>query len=145
MSIETAIRSYLLTQSALTTTASTRISVQTRDQGQSLPAVVIHLIDEQHGHYLTAANTWGMARLQIDSLATTYPNAESIDVLVRNELEGMGGTTIGTSSTYVTSVIHDDRRMLPYANPKDASDVGIYGISSDYFVQFALAVSAIST
>ena len=143
MSIATDIRAYLLTQAAMTTLSSTRMYCHKRDQGSALPALVLSLESEDHGHHLTAASGWAMARLSIDSVASTYVSAAAIDEQVRQELSGFNGT-IGTSSTLVTSVVLDNRAER-FVESIDGSDVGVYVISSDYMVQYAESVPTLST
>lgn len=143
MSIATDLRSYLLTQSALTTLSSTRMFCHKRDQGSAFPALVLSLESEEHGHHLRAASGWAMARVTIDSVASTYVSAAAIDEQVRQELSGFNGT-IGTSSTLVTSVVLDNRAER-FMDPIDGSDVGAFVISSDYMVQYAESVPTLST
>lgn len=137
MSLQQDVRTYLLTKAGVTNlVGTTGIYCQKVDQGVDPPYIVIYRIGAEHGHTLTKASGWALARLQIDCFATSFPSAEAIAEAVRQVLQGLSGT-FGT--TVVSSVVLDtDGDDFSVSNTGD--DVGTYRVHADYRMLYAESI-----
>jgi hypothetical protein len=145
MSLETDLRTYLLSQAAITALVKgNRIYCGVRDQDDPLPAITLARVTGEHGHTLTAAAGWCRARVQFDALATNYVDAETIGEALRGELQILGGATIGSTSTNVSATILENDFPL-YEEPIEGSAVGIHRWVSEYTVLYAESIPSVST
>lgn len=148
MSIHTDMLAYLSTQSGITDLIGVRLHpvravqagttsasvVGTPQSGPSTPYVTWQVISDEHETILEAAAGFADMRVQLTAWSTSYGLSWTIAEAIRQELQGLGNTTIGTSS-YVFSVRHAGSVDSPEA-PTVADDVGHYGVASDFLVLY---------
>lgn len=144
MSLETDLRTYLLSQSAVTALVKgNRVYCGPRDQDDPLPAITLGRVSGEHGHTLTAASGWCRTRIQFDAYAENYLDAEQIGETIRGEMQILTGT-IGATSTNVSAATLENDFPL-YDEPVESSQVGIHRWVSEYTVLYAESVPSIST
>jgi hypothetical protein len=144
MSIHTDVLAYLSTQSGITDLIGAKLYPHRASQagstqsGRSTPYVTYQAITDEHETILTAAAGHADLRIQLTAWSTSYGTAWSIAEAMRQELQGMGNTTVGTTS-YVYSVRHGGSVDMP-TPPEDFSDAGHYGVASDYLILYRSAI-----
>lgn len=105
MSVESDLRTYLQTQTALTALVGARVrpySPQGETLAASSPAITYRRISSDHEHNLQAAAGWAAIRLQFDCIATTESEALSVAEALRGELSGYSGTSGSTTFSSIT-------------------------------------------
>ena len=95
MTIEEAIRTYLLTQTGLTALVSTRIVVDEVTDGVTLPAVSYQKISDVKSHFLTGQSTLENPIFQYTAYATTKAVAKSVATQLKLALCDYQGTLSG--------------------------------------------------
>lgn len=80
--MEEALRGYLLAMAPLSAGVETRIDWNARSQGDTLPAIVLHLISALPGMNLAGPANWRNDRVQVDSWARTHKAARDVADLV---------------------------------------------------------------
>lgn len=152
MSIHTDLLAYLSTQSGITDLIGVRLhpirAVQagttsasvtgTPQSGPSTPYVTWQIISDEGETILQEAAGFADMRIQLTAWSTSYGTAWTIAEAIRQELHGLGTTTVGTTS-YVYSVRHGGSVDAPEA-PQTADDVGHYGVASDYLILYRNAI-----
>jgi hypothetical protein len=144
VSLEQDLRTFLLAQSAVTAVVrDRRIYCGPRDASDPLPAITISRMSGDHGHTLTAASGWCKARVQVNSFATNYVDADALGEIIRNELDMLTGT-IGTSSTNVSAVVLESD-FPAYDTPTDSSQIGVHRWVSEYMILYAISIPSVTT
>lgn len=134
MSLGTSIYGYLSGLAAITSLVGTRIYPLVRPQGGALPAITYQVIGSTHEHVNgSTANTLRAAGLatytvQVDSWASTYTAAQTIDETLRTKLQGYRGTM---GSIVVTGVFKQSSQDLLEQSIEGKSP-GDYRVSTDY-------------
>lgn len=134
MTVEADIRVRLLADGTVSGLISTRMYPLVLPQDPTLPALTYQRISGPRIHKLTGTTGRARARLEIDSWAETYTEAQSLAAAVRASLDGFIGTlTDGNSpeSTRSATIRLDNERDLH-------EDLGggsaLYRISQDYMI-----------
>jgi len=136
--IEDAIRTYLLTQSPITTLVGTdasgmaRIYAQDRQQGVTGDCIVMDRLGSDHLHNLEKAGGTVEAIFEFDCISTTYAGAKALANALRGELQGFRGT-ISTIAVH-WCLLDDDSD--DYDPPADGSTKGTYHVIQTYRIQY---------
>lgn len=124
-----ALRTHLLTKTAITDLVSTRIYPDVLPQGVTLPAVTYQHIFEQSNNHLGGSENTGETTVQFDVYASTRSEANTAAEAIRKELDNLSGTL---SSIWFDSVLPDIGRHR-FESSQDADDSGHrYVTSRDY-------------
>ena len=100
MSIRNDFRTYLLTKTAITTLVGAddpRIYPGFVPQGVALPHVVLNTISDVPDHDCDGANTWAVARIQVDAYGRTPDEADAVIEQIRLACDGKTGTMGGST------------------------------------------------
>lgn len=89
MPIQT-VRGILVAASGVTDLVGQRISPATRDQAETLPNVTLELVTLVPQNHLNGAPTLDANRVQVDSWATTYAEAQAVADACRAALVAAG-------------------------------------------------------
>ena len=123
-----AIRTRLLSVSAVTNLVSTRIYPLTLPQGVTMPAVRYQRISGNSDPHIRGTTGTATARLQFDILATTYAAAESLREAIREAIDQYTGTSSGVVIHSCNATSHLDL----FDEPVHGDAVGLYQMVSDY-------------
>lgn len=94
-----ALRSYLLTQTAITNIVSTRIRPTYLPQNPTLPSLTYQQISGDSNQALDGRSAVRRGRVQIDAWAKTYDEAVSLAEAVSTALDGVRVTSDGVELT----------------------------------------------
>ncbi len=127
MSMESDLRDYLLSKSAITDIVGTAgVYDQWIDQGDPLPALTILRFTGGHDHDLDGAAGSAAPLVQIDAWTADTAIKDTLCQAVRNALQGFGGgdaTANTVGDTHFQSITFDDERDLSnppvFANDRD--------------------------
>jgi hypothetical protein len=138
MSIKTDLRAHLADDNTISGITS-RIRLSRSEQSDSLPRVVIHQIDGDHKHHMTAATGKAIGRFQIDCHAATPIAAEALAEAVRQALDGFRGEM--NSGTFV-SMCHLIDERTDYTPPHEGghADKGVDTVQLDYRIGWTVSV-----
>jgi hypothetical protein len=141
--IEDNIRTYLLSQSPISTLVGTdaagsmaRIYSMDRQQNITADSIVYERTGTQHAHMLSGAAGFATAFLSFDCIATTYARAKALAEALRGELQGYSGT-MGDATIY--SVILQDESD-DFDPPADGTQKGQYHVTQEYSFLFTESV-----
>ena len=123
-----AIRTRLLSVSAVTNLVSTRIYPLTLPQGVTMPAVRYQRISGNSDPHIGGTTGTATARLQFDIFATTYAAAESLRDAIREAIDQYTGTSSGVVIHSCNATNHLDL----FDEPVHGDAVGLYQMVSDY-------------
>lgn len=115
--IEEALRTYLLTKTALTALVSTRVFPDDYSDGAALPCVVYQKISDTKDHTLTAQSTLERPTFQFSSYATTKSVARSIT----NQLKAALCDYVGTLSGIIVQKIELQSETSSLENTGDGT------------------------
>lgn len=101
MDIEEAVRTYLLTNTSLTTLISTRIVPDIIKDGTSLPVVVYTKISDVKDHKLTGQYSEERPVIQYTAFATTKSSARAIAAEIKESLVDYSGTLSGITVQHI--------------------------------------------
>lgn len=150
MSIETDLRTYLLSRNGVTTYVATKIFTDKRPQKRAnattsttelhtLPAITIHSISGGEEHHLTGAPPHGIPRVQVSVWAGTRVEALNVREALRNALQGypqaQSASGVWGSTTIVGSVVFESGPAL-YENDEGGGDQGTYHQPIDLTIWF---------
>lgn len=131
------VRTYLLTKSTISGVVGTRIYAnKLPEKNVTYPCIVMALVTQLPQHHLQGGAGYAESRVQLDVYSTTAAARDSLAEALRDELQGYSGA-MGSST--VSSCVCRSIRDL-YEEPIDASDVGLYRNSSDYWMRHSQAV-----
>lgn len=102
--IEEALRTYLLTKSALTSLIGTRILPDDISDGAALPAVVYQKISDIKDHTLTGISPLESPMIQFSAYAKTKASARAISNQIKSALSDYSGTLSGITIQYIKLV-----------------------------------------
>ena len=122
------LRTYLLTITGVTDLVSTRIRPDALAQNETFPAVVLSETRSEHFADLTGSAGMAESLVEVACFSATRLEAESVAELVRQALQGYGGTA---GSETITHTILDSRDS-GYLVPADGSDDGLYVTALDF-------------
>lgn len=139
MSLQTDIRRYLLSKSAITSLVGTRIQPHYVPQKNvDYPFITYILVSANSAHHLQGGAGYCEKRLQFDVYAKTEVERDAVVEALRNQLQGFppAGTsgTIG-AGTVVTSIVYKGSRDL-YEPDQVGADTGYFRNSTDYWIRF---------
>jgi len=140
MSIETAIYTYLGGIGAVTALVSSRIYPVQAPQGSVLPYVIQTRVSTRRSPGISRPSGMVRARMQLDAYAATPDGAQAVADVLRDNLDGWRGATMGAE--YVVSVNLDDEDV-GFTPPSDGGDPGVYRISADYIFLFGETGTAV--
>lgn len=143
--IEDDIRTYLLTQSAITalvgadaTGAPARISPHDRREGVTADSIVYSRTSTDHFQNLIAAQGYATAHIEFDCISTSYAGAKTLGETLRSKLHGFRGAA--GSVTIYGSILEDDYES--FDEPADGSAKGLYHVIQGYAIQYTESVPA---
>jgi hypothetical protein len=123
-----AIRTRLLSVSAVTDLVSTRIYPLTLPQGVTMPAVRYQRVSGNSDPHVTGTTGAATARLQFDIFANTYAGAEALRDAIREAIDQYTGTSSGVTIHSCNAAMHMDL----FDEPVHGDAVGLYQMVSDY-------------
>lgn len=143
MSIETDIKTYLLTKAAFTSLvgsgSSARIYPGFLPAKTTYPAVAYRRISRNSEQQLSGAAGVDHMRMQFDVFHSDYDSAKSVVAVLRDELDGFGPGTMGSSN--VKAIQSGSELDLPIA-PNDGSDNWLWQIACDYMIHYDESIPA---
>ena len=129
------IRTYLLTQSPITTIVGTdaaksmaRIYFNARQQDITADSIVIRRVGTSRGHCLTGGAGYATMMIEFDCVSLTPTGAKTLANALRGELQCFNGTM---GSVTVFSVVSEDESD-EYDEPVDASNRGQFHSLATY-------------
>ena len=128
--ISLGLRTYMVSVSAITTVASTRIYRGHLPQDATLPAIVYQAVSGNDTPHLTGSGNFGMTRIQIDCYAANPTDANSLGEILRKNLTHYRGA----AGTETIDNINAGSPRERDEEPKDNSDGWRYVHSRDYMV-----------
>jgi hypothetical protein len=127
MSLETALRSYVLADVAIAAAVGVRMYPRRLPQGPTLPALVYQRVDTRRLHDFDGPDGLPRARVQIAAWASNVAGAWELANAVRARLDGYrgawGDVTIGSCLCVGERDIDDP-------------ETGRAGVAQDYHIQF---------
>jgi hypothetical protein len=105
------LRAALASESAVTAKVpEARIYPIEAPQDVTLPALVVHLVDERDEQLLAGAGQYPVARFIIDILGGSFGEASTVGGIVKDALRDWSGTAAGFRASFNTDAIdHFDR------------------------------------
>ncbi len=144
MSIDQALRTYLAAQSTITalvqasTSAPVRVYCGDVPQSASLPAVSISVVSAQHAHTLKGVGGYCSSRLQVNTWAGTHTESKTLAEAIRNLLQGITQTTMGSTVITGASLTNELDLIDP---PVDGNSLGEYHVAADYLVRYRESIT----
>ncbi len=131
MTVETDARVRLLADSSVSALVGTRIYALVLPQKPTLPAATYQRISGPRLQNLSGDAGRGVARVQIDSWASTYLEAQSLAAAIRLSLNGFIGVLSDGSSPASTRGV-----VIRLDNERDdfEPDSDLYRVSQDYLI-----------
>lgn len=128
------LRTYCMTKSGITSLIGARMYASKMPQAnRTFPCTVYSIISQVPGHVLAGAADYCESRVQLDHYAETKVASAALSEAFRNQLQGFPTTSASSmGASTVSSCVYLGSRDL-YDEPRDASDVGLYRTSSDYW------------
>mgnify|MGYP001017267117 CR=1 FL=1 len=127
MSLEAALRAYVLADSALAAAVGTRMYPRRLPQGPAFPALVYQRIDTRRLHGMSGPDGLPRARVQITCWAASVSGAMDTAALVRGRLDGFRGAW---SDVTVGACLCVGERDL------DDPETGRAAVVQDYMIQY---------
>lgn len=129
---ETRLVERLLATAGVTNLVGTRIRPIQLKQGEALPALTWQTIDIEPSNGSTGLGNHAMARIQVDSLATTYGGAKALAAAVRTALSGWSSSTASPNVAPVHWLGDNDLD----AELEPGQDKPTHAIASDFLLQY---------
>ena len=123
-----AMRTRLLSVSAVTNLVGTRIYPLTLPQGVTLPAVRYQRISGNSDNYVAGTTGAAMARIQFDVFANSYASGEALREAIRQAIDPFTGTSSGVIIHSCNAANHMDL----FDFPVHGDSAGRYQMVSDY-------------
>ena len=127
MSLETALRAYVLADAAIAAAVGARMYPRRLPQVPTLPALVYQRIDTRRLHDLDGPDGLPRPRVQITVWAANVQGATDTAALVRGRLDGYRGAW---GDVTVGSCLCVGERDL------DDPETGRMGVAQDYMIQY---------
>ncbi len=128
MTLETALRTYTLADTAVAGLAGTRMYPAKLPQGPTLPALVYQRIDTRRLHDLNGPDGLPRPRVQVTAWAANVAGAWALANAVRERLDGYRGQWGDVAIGSCLCVGERDT---------DDPETGRAGVIQDYMIQFA--------
>lgn len=93
--MEEALVAFLLADAALAGLVATRITWQSRPQGEALPAVTLQRVSGARDYHMQGPSGLVQSRVQVDCWGATYASALAVSRAVRSLLSGIRTETGG--------------------------------------------------
>lgn len=137
MSMLTDLRARLVADAGVNA-ITTRIRLVRSEQSDTLPRIVIHQINGNHEHHMTAATGVVNGRVQIDCHATSPVGSLALAEAVRQSLDGFQGSM---GSTFVMTCHLDDERPQ-YTPPIEGGhpEAGVDAVQLDYIIGWQVTI-----
>lgn len=141
MTLEQGLHAFLASRSGVSTLVSTRIYPVILPQAPRYPAITYNRVSRDTEHHLLGPVGRDVARISINSWASTYAGAKALADTVRLALDGYRGPFLSLASpaVLITTVgaTHLDNEIDLYE--EDAEDPatqkkGIFRVLQDYFI-----------
>ena len=127
MSLETALRAYMLADAAVAVAVGTRMYARKLPQGPTLPALAYQRIDTRRQHDMAGPDGLPRARVQITAWGANVQAATETAALVRGRLDGYRGTW---GDVTVGACLCVGERDI------DDPETGRAGVAQDYMIQY---------
>jgi hypothetical protein len=127
MSLETAMRAYVLADAAITAIAGQRMYPRGLPQGPTFPAIVYSRVDTRREHVMTGPDGLPRARVQVTCWGTSVQTATDLAAAVRVRLDGFVGAW---GSVTVGSCLCVGERDI------DDPETGRSAVAQDYMIQY---------
>lgn len=127
MSLEAALRTYVLADAAIAAAVGTRMYPRSAPQSPTLPLLVYQRIDTRRGHDLGGPDGLPRTRVQITVWAAGVQSAVDTAALVRKRLDGFYGKwgTVAVGSCLCVG-----------ERDTDDPQTGRAGVGHDYMIQY---------
>lgn len=125
--IEEALIPFLRDSSRVLALAGGRVHHNARPQNGALPAIVVHRVSSVRERVLTGRVRLAHPRIQIDCMAETAQDAQSLANAVRLVIEDYEGSM----GDYTVQVVTVDDDSDDYIEPEHANEKGIHVTSLD--------------
>lgn len=134
MTIESDVRTRLVSNGTISTLASTRVYPVILPQDPTLPALTYSKVSDQGLHNLTGVAGRSMPRMSIHSWGYDYATAKALSKAVRNAMDGFIGRLGDGNSpeSFRNAVIKFDNEIDDYEE-----DTGFYRVIQDYMLNHA--------
>lgn len=132
MTIETALFSYLITKSPITTEVSTRVYPSVPPSDPTYPFITYQVISNGPAHDMSGAVGLTEVRLQIDAWAFAASQQQAISEAARNVLDGFRGL-MGTELLDVRQCFLDSRNTFQEPD-KQGKNLPVYRASLDFLI-----------
>lgn len=142
MSMKSAIISLLKANAALTALVDARIRFGRSPAGDTLPRIVIHMIDADHAEHLLAATGKAIGRIQVNCYAESPKQADQVATAVREAIQGFRGLSDDTFISAVT--LADERDTYDPPLPGQDTEGGIDGMQQDYKICWTTSIPTFS-
>lgn len=126
--IETAFRSLILGNPAVSSLVGTNVFFNIRPENLRTPCVVLTLVSSIPSYTISGPGGSISGRMQADCLAPTYPQAKSLSDAVRAAVDGYSGDQYGTTVCYVEL---DNIRDIPAAPLVGSGSLATFGVQLD--------------
>lgn len=135
--VASAVRTYLLTKSAITDLVSTRIYPDDLPQAAQMPAIVYNKISTNHEH--VTGNSWGLAgfamcRLEFECFSSTRSQANNLADLLKSNIIGSLRGVYGGINFFDATVGAGQRTFVE--QPTDGSDERRYVSVIEFMISF---------
>lgn len=137
-SIDQAVRTYLAAQASVSALVSTRVYCGDVPQTATLPAISISIVSAQHAHTLKGVGGYCLSRLQVNSWAATHVASKTLAEAVRNVLQGLTQTTMGTVTVNEVELTNELDLIDPAV---DGSGTPEYHVAADYRVRYQESIT----
>lgn len=128
-----AVRSYLLSRSAVTDIIAQRMYLHVLRQNATLPAATISKSSETHTHLISDRSGFVQTRLRIECFSKTYTQANALaEAIYKSGIAAVKGTTHGVN---IRGVTVEDGQRNEYIPDSEGGD------DHTYITQFDLMVS----
>jgi len=130
MLIETALMTYLLAQTGITSLVGQRIDFGEAKQTVVKPYIVFFKVSQPGSHTQDGAIGIGNPHYQINVFSLTYGQAHQIAAAVKSALDSYQGTMGGVGGVYVHSCLFDDES--DYVNTEISPM--LFTVIQDYYI-----------
>ena len=127
MSLETALRAYVLADAAIAAAVGQRMYPRGLPQGPTFPALVYSRVDTRRLHDLDGPDGLPRARVQVTAWGSSVQAATELAALVRKRLDGYRGAW---GDVMIGSCLCVGERDL------DDPETGRNAVAQDYMIQY---------
>lgn len=142
MSLKTALHQYLASKASITALVpASRIVRGKRPVGAALPSIAYFRVTGASEHHQASAGDFATDLVQLDIWAVTDTSADAIRDAIRNVLDGMHNTTIGSganATAILSCEIVNNTDVIEF--PDDGSDAHRFCASMDCEIKYRVSV-----